>query len=66
MTKYKKPKPCVDCGIPTTDRNKNGRCPECAFEAIRQNIKQRAARKGPHYEKWKEGMIFYADALKNA
>jgi len=65
MPEHKNSKPCIDCGVSTTNWNKHGRCPNCAYEAMRQNIIQRRDKSGEHYKSWKEGMLAHAARLKS-
>lgn len=64
MPEYKKPKPCADCGKPTTYRNRNGRCRACGMRALRECYQDRINKKGPYYKKWVKGMLRGAKRLK--
>jgi len=69
MPEYKNPKPCADCGEPTTYRNRRGLCKECAMNAMLEGVTQIIERRGPVYEKWRANMARAArrdDAAKEA
>jgi len=56
MPEYKNPKPCADCGKPTTYRNKKGRCLACAETAMLNSVRQIQRRKGEFYKRYLKGM----------
>lgn len=57
--------PCVDCGkeLPRKELNRRGRCCSCAMAAVEDAMYQLAAKSGPMYEKWKQGMKAAAEKL---
>jgi len=56
---------CVDCReeFPRKQLNRSGRCLECASRAIRDNMRQLRAHRGPWYEKWKSALKHAAGRL---
>lgn len=55
---------CCDCGTPGTARispAKDWRCIECSVARSAENARQQAAKRGPFYDAWVDGMRRAAD-----
>lgn len=57
---------CIYCGKPCR-KYRNGRrvktCDGCALPAMVENMNGIAAKAGPAYERWREGMLRHAQKL---
>ena len=54
---------CRICGTALKCRTKSGLCDSCRIAVLVENIRQLRLKKGEFYEKWKRGMLEYAEKL---
>ena len=49
---------CVDCGkeLPRKELNRHFRCKDCSWKAVIDAVHNLTDKRGPYYEKWKQGI----------
>jgi len=63
MTETGKYGNCRICGQPLKCKTKSGLCDSCRIAVLVENIRQLRQKQGEFYEKWKRGMLKYAERL---
>jgi len=58
-------KVCRGCGREFT-KHRGAYCIECSMKRLIENVRQLHEKKGPWYEKWRQGMISYVYRLIQA
>jgi hypothetical protein len=54
---------CRICGAELKCKTKSGLCDSCRIAVLVENIRQLREKQGEFYEKWKRGMVRYAEKL---
>ena len=63
MGRHKKIRTCPGCGTTESVNPRSGYCITCAMARQRASITQLQEKRGPMYEKWRDGLIKHLEEV---